>query len=482
MIEREITPRLTALFRQYPFVTVTGPRQSGKTTLCRAAFPDLEYANLEAPDERDFAESDPRGFLARFRDGAVLDEIQRVPELLSYLQVLADERGGNGLFVLTGSEQFRLSDAINQSLAGRTALLRLLPFSMTERQRAGAPGAVDEILYCGFYPRIIDQHLNPTQALADYFETYVERDVRRFGRNSQPVEFPALCPAMCGPDRSADQSQFPGRRRRRVSHDGARMADRSGGQLHSVPAAAVLRQHQQAPGQIAQAVFLRYGSGRVPDRHREPGAGVDASPARRIVRKCRRRGGTQTPFQPRTASQSQLFSRFEGAGMRPLVSCRWGNRGFRDQIRGDHQLGALSVAASGCRTGAGRHVENRGVRRRSPAVQERQPGDTPGRFAGNPEDARRQHGNCRLCRRKQGSGCDDADLQALDWAFSRHIRPVLDGLEPTLGPLASALFRRYSQASFVRLDNAESSSSGLLEARHWETTKAEHLSSRRASG
>ena len=120
MIEREITPRLTALFRQYPLVTVTGPRQSGKTTVCQAAFPDLEYANLEAPDLRDFAESDPRGFLAQFDAGAILDEIQRVPELLSYLQVIADERGRNGLYVLTGSEQFPLSDAVNQSLAGRT--------------------------------------------------------------------------------------------------------------------------------------------------------------------------------------------------------------------------------------------------------------------------------------------------------------------------------------------------------------------------
>ena len=201
MIEREITPRLTTLFRQYPFVTVTGPRQSGKTTLCRAAFPGLEYANLEAPDQRDFAESDPKGFLAQFSAGAILDEIQRVPELLSYLQVVADERGGNGLFVLTGGKHFRLTDAISQSLAGRTALLRLLPFSMTERRRAGAPGAVDEILYSGFYPRIIDQRLDPTQALADYFETYVERDVRRLGeiRNLSSFQrFVRLCAGRVG--------------------------------------------------------------------------------------------------------------------------------------------------------------------------------------------------------------------------------------------------------------------------------------------
>lgn len=181
MIKREISRCLTRLFRQYPIVTVTGPRQSGKTTLCRATFPDLGYANLEAPDQRDFAEADPRSFLSQFRDGAVLDEIQHVPHLLSYLQVIADERGENGLFVLTGSEQFRLSDAIGQSLAGRTALLRLLPFSMAERRRAGAGQAVDDILYSGFYPRIFDQDLEPREALGDYFENYVEREVRRLG-------------------------------------------------------------------------------------------------------------------------------------------------------------------------------------------------------------------------------------------------------------------------------------------------------------
>ena len=191
MIEREITPVLNSLFRQYPFVTVTGPRQSGKTTLCRAAFPNLNYVNLEAPDQRDFAESDPRGFLAQLGEGAIIDEVQHVPALLSYLQVLADESGRNGLFILTGSEQFRLSDAISQSLAGRTALLRLLPFSMAERRRIGASEAIDDILYSGFYPRILDQGLEPYQALGDYLETYVERDVRR-------LEGYATCPASVG--------------------------------------------------------------------------------------------------------------------------------------------------------------------------------------------------------------------------------------------------------------------------------------------
>ncbi len=201
MIEREITPCLIDLFERYPFVTVTGPRQSGKTTLCRAAFPDLEYVNLEAPDVREFAQSDPRGFLSRLGEGAVLDEIQRVPELLSYLQVLADEAGRNSLFVLTGSEQLRLSDAIGQSLAGRTALLRLLPFSLAERQRTGAREGIDDILYTGFYPRIHDRGLEARQALGDYFETYVERDVRRIGeiRNlSSFRRFVRLCAGRVG--------------------------------------------------------------------------------------------------------------------------------------------------------------------------------------------------------------------------------------------------------------------------------------------
>ena len=201
MIEREISPHLTRLFEQYPFVTITGPRQSGKTTLCRSAFPNLAYANLEAPDQRQFAESDPRGFLAQLGEGAIIDEIQHVPDLLSYLQVLADERRQNSLFVLTGSEQFQLSNAINQSLAGRTALLRLLPFSLAERQRIGASLVIDEMLHSGFYPRILDQRLEPHQALGDYFETYVERDVRRMGeiRNlSSFRRFVRLCAGRVG--------------------------------------------------------------------------------------------------------------------------------------------------------------------------------------------------------------------------------------------------------------------------------------------
>ena len=192
MIDREIAPRLRRLFDQYPIVTVTGPRQSGKTTLARETFPNLPYVNLEALDTREFAESDPRGFLSQLGAGGIIDEIQRVPQLLSYLQVIVDEVGGSGRYVLTGSEQFSLAAAIDQSLPGRTAMLRLLPFSMAERQSIGASMAVDDMLFSGFYPRILDQQLEPQQAHADYFETYVERDVRRLGGVSDLTTFGRL--------------------------------------------------------------------------------------------------------------------------------------------------------------------------------------------------------------------------------------------------------------------------------------------------
>ena len=179
MIPRTITPHLQKLFRQYPFVTVTGPRQSGKTTLCRAAFPDLAYVNLESPRSRRFAQEDPERFLAGYPEGAILDEVQRAPELLSWLQVLADDRRSNGLFVLTGSGQFLLFDKVDQSLAGRTALLRLLPLSIGELRAGGTSIGLDEMLLTGFLPRIHDQDLDPTTALGDYVETYLERDIRR---------------------------------------------------------------------------------------------------------------------------------------------------------------------------------------------------------------------------------------------------------------------------------------------------------------
>lgn len=179
MISRTLSSVLISLAGQYPVVTVTGPRQSGKTTLCRAAFPGKPYVNLESPDIREFARDDPRGFLASYPDGAILDEIQRVPELVSYLQPLVDELKTPGLFILTGSQQFEVMTTINQSLAGRTALLKLLPLGMEELAGAGINLPADRLLLDGFYPRIHDVGINPTQALGDYVETYVQRDIRQ---------------------------------------------------------------------------------------------------------------------------------------------------------------------------------------------------------------------------------------------------------------------------------------------------------------
>ena len=152
-------------------------------------------------DQREFAESAPRGFHSQLGEGAIIDEIQRVPDLLSYLQVFADESGRDNLSVLTGSEQFRPSNPISQSLAGRVALLRLLPFSFTERQQTGANNNIKDILYSGFYPRLHDKQRNPGQTLGDYMESYVERDVRRIGeiRNiSSFRKFVHLCAGRVG--------------------------------------------------------------------------------------------------------------------------------------------------------------------------------------------------------------------------------------------------------------------------------------------
>lgn len=165
--------------RQYPVVTVTGPRQAGKTTLCRAAFPTLPYLNLERPDTREFARSDPQGLMRSVADGAVIDEVQRVPELLSWIQVAVDARPRPGTFILTGSHSFDLMGAVAQSLAGRTALLHLLPMSIVELRMAGLPSGADRVIHAGGYPRIHADGLDPAVAMADYFATYVERDLRQ---------------------------------------------------------------------------------------------------------------------------------------------------------------------------------------------------------------------------------------------------------------------------------------------------------------
>lgn len=180
MIERTLAGELVQAASRMPVVAVTGPRQSGKTTLCRECFPDHGYVSLEPLDNRDFATSDPRGFLSQHTGPVVLDEVQRAPGLFSYIQELVDEDPSPGRFILTGSQHFGLSEAISQSLAGRVALLHLLPLSLEELRRfAGAPQDLWSTVWSGGYPRIHDRQLPAATWLADYTATYVQRDVRQ---------------------------------------------------------------------------------------------------------------------------------------------------------------------------------------------------------------------------------------------------------------------------------------------------------------
>lgn len=196
---RELGDKILQWARQYPVVTLTGPRQSGKTTLVKSLFPKHAYANLENPVERDYAASDPVAFLGQFSGGVVIDEIQRVPSLLSYIQCIVDENPEeHGRFILTGSQNLQIMRGVSQSLAGRTALASLLPFSLAE---IGGGSDVWETLWRGFFPRIFHDNLNPTEALAFYTATYLERDVRELVKVkdlSRFSQFLRLCAGRTG--------------------------------------------------------------------------------------------------------------------------------------------------------------------------------------------------------------------------------------------------------------------------------------------
>jgi len=178
-IARAAARTLERLSKSFPIVTITGPRQSGKTTLSKIAFPDKTYVSLENPATRDFALEDPKGFLDRLKKGAVIDEIQRVPELFSYLQEIADEPFTGCRFILTGSQQFDLVSSISQSLAGRTGFLTLLPFSIEEIRPAISKRGLDQVLLEGFYPPLHARSIIPADFYPAYIHSYLERDVRR---------------------------------------------------------------------------------------------------------------------------------------------------------------------------------------------------------------------------------------------------------------------------------------------------------------
>lgn len=196
MIRRALESVLKKVARQYPVVTLTGPRQSGKTTLVQAVFSRHEYVSLEEPDVREYALEDPRGFLGQFTEGVILDEVQRAPDLFSYIQTIVDREDRPGRFILSGSQNFLLLRSISQSLAGRSAILHLLPLSLrelegrepfpleslvhelSENREERSPRDLMEVLFRGFYPRIHDKGLDPVTWYSGYYQTYIERDVR----------------------------------------------------------------------------------------------------------------------------------------------------------------------------------------------------------------------------------------------------------------------------------------------------------------
>lgn len=180
IIPRVASKTIVSLAREYPAVVIIGPRQSGKTTLARAAFPNKPYVSMEDLDLREFATADPRGFLSQYSQGAILDEVQRCPDMFSYLQTHLDCHEKMGQFILTGSQQLGLMANITQSLAGRVAIVTLLPFSLYELQQAQqAPKKIEKLLYQGMYPPVHNRKSNPSVWYSNYVATYLEREVRQ---------------------------------------------------------------------------------------------------------------------------------------------------------------------------------------------------------------------------------------------------------------------------------------------------------------
>lgn len=202
MIERVLKHKLVEMTNKYPIVTLTGPRQSGKSTLLKTSFPDYKYVSLEDPDMRLFATDDPKGFLATYSDKTIIDEVQHVPSLFSYIQTYTDNENREGMYLLAGSHNFLLMENVNQSLAGRTAILKLLPFSHHEMKEGGIlPEKVDEEIFKGSYPRIYDKNIEPNDYYPFYIQTYVERDVRlmrNIGDLSKFIRFLKLCAGRIG--------------------------------------------------------------------------------------------------------------------------------------------------------------------------------------------------------------------------------------------------------------------------------------------
>jgi predicted AAA+ superfamily ATPase len=202
VLDRLITSKIFSLKDKFPVLAITGPRQSGKSTLIQNIFPDKPYVTLEDPDIRSLATEDPRGFLSNYPDGAILDEVQHVPQLFSYIQGIVDKSDKTGMFILSGSQNFLLMESITQSLAGRVAIFRLLPFSYAELQDTKfKTGNTNQWIFKGGYPRIYDKNIAPADFYPNYIQTYLERDVRELKAvNDLPafIKFLKMCAARVG--------------------------------------------------------------------------------------------------------------------------------------------------------------------------------------------------------------------------------------------------------------------------------------------
>ena len=202
MIHRELQSKIEELSSKFPFVMLTGPRQSGKSTLAKMTFPDYKYVSFSDIDTRTFAKEDPRGFIATYPDRTIIDEVQKEPSILSYLQTHTDNENRTGMYVLTGSQNMLLMSSVDETLAGRIGILTLLPFSHHELAEAGiCPSSVNEEIFCGGYPRLYDRGIEPADYYPNYINTYVERDVRdirNVGDLSLFVRFIKLCAGRIG--------------------------------------------------------------------------------------------------------------------------------------------------------------------------------------------------------------------------------------------------------------------------------------------
>jgi hypothetical protein len=199
MIQRTAKDKLKDLASKFKAVAVTGARQTGKTTLVKQIFKGKPYLSLENPETRNFALEDPRGFLASYPKGAILDEVQRAPELFSYLQEILDNSKVKGLFILSGSNNFLLQQNISQTLAGRVGYINLLPFSIEELKKSKLlPDDDDQLMLKGFYPPIYDQEIPPLDWCANYIRTYIEKDVRQIKNITDLIVFERFIKLLAG--------------------------------------------------------------------------------------------------------------------------------------------------------------------------------------------------------------------------------------------------------------------------------------------